>query len=77
MYILVRKVPNSVLLKNHTHVSVEDGSPEKGADHQKHKKEKKPIDPPMGVAQLPREWAEASIIASNKKRAKELDKVSA
>ena len=39
----------------------------------KHQKQK--FDPHKGVAQLPRSWSEASTIASDKKRAKELGEV--
>ena len=39
----------------------------------KHQQEK--FEPSKGVAQLPRSWSEASTIASDKKRAKELGEV--
>ena len=43
----------------------------------KRKKQKKRqiFDPSLGVTQFPRAWSEASTIASNRKRAKELKEV--
>ena len=56
-----------------------DAKKKKRHDKKKHGKKKKhqqeKFEPSKGVAQLPRSWSEASTIASDKKRAKELGEV--
>ena len=62
-----------------TRLSKFEAKKKKRHDKKKHGKKKKhqqeKFQPSKGVAQLPRSWSEASTIASDKKRAKELYQV--